>query len=417
MSGKTQSDAQKATLLERRGALLHQIEKWRDLQAVYMPGVLDAGVSEPGREKAESIKLWLPSYLDVAERNSLCSKGIITTERELRFGQLHDALNELRRARRIRRGLVTFHKVQLSGAGQKTQTKSRAVMHTIQERIDRAVRRYRVARDALLQLDPSGTWQELYPALKDSDNRGPGKEPEEVSTSDGKFIPSWIWLLNPNATTGDPTQSTISTDEVNEDMRVEWAQCVARVSRWEEEVVLLREEMRRVVQFLDWKSKDWALKADARADVVTPEVSLGLAAYAHKQASIFRNLAITFCRRWRLKLISLTHPHDWATEFLKAQGVPLVYPNVKKQKPRGQERSSSGLPIAPPHVDSPATNTVAAPPISANTVATPPISTNTVAAPPISTNPETGDNDDYSSDDSDMGSEEFDESEYERWDE
>jgi len=208
-----------------------------------MPGVLDAGVFEPGREKAESIKLWLPSYLDAVERNSLCPGDIITIERELRFGQLDDALNELRRVRRIRRGLVTFHKVQLSGEGQKTQTKSRAVMHTIQERINQAVRRYLVARDALLRLDPSGTWQELYLALNDSDNRGPGKEPDEVSASDGQYTPSWIWLLNPNATTGDPTQSAISPDEVNEDMRVEWAQCVARASRWEEEVVLLREEM------------------------------------------------------------------------------------------------------------------------------------------------------------------------------
>jgi len=120
---------------------------------------------------------------------------------------------------------------------------------------------------------------------------------------------------------------------------------------------------------------------------------LGLAAYAHKQASIFHNLAITFCRRWRSKLISLSHPHDWATEFLKAQGAPLVNPNVKKQKPKSQEHSSSGFPIAPPHVDSPAKNTT--------------------AAPPISTNPETGENDDdSSSDDSDIGSEEFDESEY-----
>ena len=359
-----------------------------------MPGAFDAGASKPSWEKAESVKLWLPSHLDTAERDSLCLEGIVTIERELRFGQLDDALNELRRARRIRRGLVTFHKVQLTGEGQKTQTRSRAVMHTIQERINRAVRRYRVARDALLQLDPSGTWQELYPALNDCDNRGPGKEPEEVATSDGRYIPSWIWLSNPNATAGDPTQSTISPDEVNEDMRVEWAQCIARASRWEEEVVLLQEEMRRVVQFLDWKSKDWASKVDTRAGVVTPEVSFGLAAYARKQASVFCNLAVQFCQRWRSKLISLSHPHDWATEFLKVQGTLVVNPETKEQKLSDQKHDSPPLPVTPPHDGS--------------------LATNIAARPPVSTDPKTGNNDDNSSsDDSDIGSEEFDESEYE----
>ena len=251
---------------------------------MYTPGVLDAGVSEPSREKAESITLWLPSHLETAERNTLCSEGVITVERELRFGQLDDALNELRRVRRIRRGLITFHKVQLAGEGQKTQTKSRAVIHTIQERINQSVRRYCVARDALLQLDPAGTWQELYPTLNDHDNRGPGKEPEEESTSDGRYVPSWIWLSNPNATAGDPMQNAVSPDEVNEDMRVKWAQCVARASCWEEEAILLQEEMRRVVYFLDWKSRDWTSKADARVGVVTPEISLGLTATGGKGA-------------------------------------------------------------------------------------------------------------------------------------
>jgi hypothetical protein len=95
------SDAQKATLLEQHGALLHQIEKWRDLQAMYMPRVSDTGISEPGRGKAESIKLWLPSHLDVTKRDSLCLVAITTIKRELGFGQLDDALNELQRVRQI----------------------------------------------------------------------------------------------------------------------------------------------------------------------------------------------------------------------------------------------------------------------------------------------------------------------------
>ena len=150
-----------------------------------MPGVMNTA-SEPeqsSRQKAESIVLWLPSQLDAGERDSLCAHGVVTSERELRFGQLHDALDELRRARRVRRGLITFHKVQIAGEGNKAQSRSRAAMNSIEERIGRSVRRYRVARDALLQLDPSGDWQDLYRVLDDCDNRGPGNTGDEPQFS------------------------------------------------------------------------------------------------------------------------------------------------------------------------------------------------------------------------------------------
>lgn len=82
---KTRTDAQKAVLLERRTALLHQIDKWRELQAIYMPGVLNMAPQEESisRAKAESIKLWVPSQLDAAEQNVLCSRGVVASEREL----------------------------------------------------------------------------------------------------------------------------------------------------------------------------------------------------------------------------------------------------------------------------------------------------------------------------------------------
>ena len=337
---------------------MHQIEKWRQLQAVYMPGVLDADPSDPEpspRVKAESIKLWLPSQLDSKDRDSICLGGVVNSEKELRFAQLEDSLNDLRRARRVRRGLVTFHKVQLAGEGQKTQTKSRAVMQTLQDRITKSARRYNVARDALLCLDPRMDWQVLYPPLTEANNRGPGKEPEEMSGSDGQYSPSWIW--HPNTT-------TVSPDEVNEDMRVEWAQCVARADRWEEEVILLQEEMRRVVQFLEWQSSDWFSKAVSRTGTVTPVVLAGLSAYAHKQGSVFQNLAVWFSQRWRSTLVSLSLPHTWATRFLEGHNKPLENPDFKKRK------RTQGPPTAHPRAASP-------PPITAS-----------ADIPPLTTAPE-----------------------------
>ena len=74
-----------------------------------MPGALDVGASDPAsspKPKAESIKLWLPSQLDAEDRDSICLGGIIDREKELRFTQLEDTLNDLRQARRIHYGLT-----------------------------------------------------------------------------------------------------------------------------------------------------------------------------------------------------------------------------------------------------------------------------------------------------------------------
>ena len=53
--------------------------------------------------------------------------------------------------------------------------------------------------------------------------------------SDGQYAPLWIWRSSATA---------VSPNKVNEDMRVEWAQCITRADRWEEETILLQEEMR-----------------------------------------------------------------------------------------------------------------------------------------------------------------------------
>ena len=138
------------------------------------------------------------------------------------------------------------HWFQIASQGRRANTRSHSVIDGIQERINRFTQRYRAAYQALLQLDPSGKWQETYLELKDCDNRGPGKEPEEQGVGDGSYTPSWIWLLNPRARdpSGDTDIDEGATDEeVNNTMRVEWATSFARMERWAEEAVLLQEEM------------------------------------------------------------------------------------------------------------------------------------------------------------------------------
>jgi len=88
-------------------------------------------------------------------------------------------------------------------------------------------------------------------------------------------------------------------------LRVEWCKARARAMRWSEEVHLLLEEMRRVLQFLDWKAGIWRTRAEP-FEVVKYVGSQhrsraeALRAYALRQARIQEDLHSNFKSLWRV---------------------------------------------------------------------------------------------------------------------
>ena len=114
-------------------------------------------------------------------------------------------------------------------------------LHT---KLQRAASRYRTAYNALLVLDPNGSWRERLKELNAADIRGPGRDPddpEDTKKSKGRVEPSWIWLVprSPSERGDDQTE-----DEFNDTMRAEWAQTRARKCRWSKEFLIIQEEMR-----------------------------------------------------------------------------------------------------------------------------------------------------------------------------
>ena len=67
--------------------------------------------------------------------------------------------------------------------------------------------------------------------------------------------------------------------------------------RWSEEVLLVREEMRRVLQFLEWHARWWEGR-QTQHDGSSPELAEGVLAYACKQASIRRSIRTSFKQLW-----------------------------------------------------------------------------------------------------------------------
>ncbi|KAJ7017744.1 hypothetical protein C8F04DRAFT_1214941 [Mycena alexandri] len=327
---------------EYRIAFMAKLRKFRELQVVYTPGAVRALAAEEGKREAdlpapnpESIRLWMPSELSAAERNGTgCQWNVVQMESALREGQCSNALVVIRNLLHCKRYLITFRNDNL--AGQKKTTRSHTIMEQLGQRVDVDACKYRDARVALTRLNGAEFRPELRD-LKPGDLVLEGEEardPGEAARSDREAVKrlakitggthgqpmrndasakkpagvSWIWMS--------PGALDDSEESLHESLRVEWSRAKARKNRWEEEVELLREEMRRVLRYLDWEQGRWAaLKVDSAGQTdVTPELRHGLQAYAAKQIALHRDLATLFREE-------LGHPLEKATALTLAAGL------------------------------------------------------------------------------------------------
>ena len=100
-------------------------------------------------------------------------------------------------------------------------------------------------------------------------------------------------------------------------MRVEWAKMKARADHWHEEILLTTEEMRRTLEFLEWRAMWWMERLDRRSDAgVSVDLLSGLRAYAAKQANIQRGLAFSFAHTWYPTLVSNHIPIEWPSKYI-----------------------------------------------------------------------------------------------------
>jgi hypothetical protein len=98
-------------------------------------------------------------------------------------------------------------------------------------------------------------------------------------------------------------------------LRCEWAKSKARADRWSEEVVLLVEEMRRVILFFNWKADWWIQQGGVRCDV-DDGVMDGLHAYAAKQAHIMHAMAHKYAALWYPVLCKNGFAVDWPEQYI-----------------------------------------------------------------------------------------------------
>ena len=313
-----------------------------------MPGLLqiqtDAGLNPTAvwssNPNPEDVQLWLPSEVFLEQRRVACIEGLPEIELQLRTAQCGSSLDSLRQALRIKTRMVYFKNKNVRG--QRDGTRSRSIIDRVHKRAIQSVQKYRVARQAKLNLEGPGSWEKTYRELHNEDIRGfnsgkpkknparrgiwedghalPENEPAETIDKDEdesdpelddpneRGLPprkkrkkgtgetrkeiSWIWKT---------VRQTLDDNEDSNILRAEWARSRARVRRASEEVMLIREEMRRVLESLEFKASWWDSKYGARPSEID-ELREGISAYASEQASLQRALAADFKAMWKTPL-------------------------------------------------------------------------------------------------------------------
>jgi hypothetical protein len=81
-------------------------------------------------------------------------------------------------------------------------------------------------------------------------------------------------------------------------MHIEWCKARAHTMRWAEEVELLKEEMQRILQYLEWEAVLWDKHAVEFHSSDDTEYE-GCIAYAKWQADLHRSLALQFTHQWK----------------------------------------------------------------------------------------------------------------------
>jgi hypothetical protein len=279
---------------------------------------------------AENVPLFLPSSLSRKLQGSPGLSKSLDREFQLRIAQADDALADIRHHLRIISGLWQFKKVNISGTGNRPNTRMRSLFNRFNHRMRQSVLRYRAARSALLAANLGKQWEDRLKDLKDSDVRGPGKDDfylQEPGTanygaSKGRYEISWIWLVPQPRSEID----TNSSEQVfDEGLRVEWSKSQARKMRWEEEVDIIQEEMRRTIVYYEWKQQWWLEQATRQQP--SDSFQNGIAAYSQKQAYYCKCLAEGFAKAW--------------LPFLQSKGIRPEWENRYSRLASGKNSSST----------------------------------------------------------------------------
>lgn len=320
---------------ERRLQVWRKLRAFRDMQRVYMPraqSLIDAEDNERlcknlPHPAAEDAKLWLPSELPADVQLAGCVTNLPAMESRLRIAQCDESLDTIRGLLHAKKHLI--NRRNKNATGQKRSSRARTLIGRVGDRTITHLKKYTRARDAVFALGGVEEFGTKYKVLLrehlvlDGEelqvdheasrrmNRAGGGGPRSArkvkeGTSESSKVLSWIWVSGeiPGQQGGLHECKWIAVWCSQPVLMIgclavrrEYLKARARKHRWTEEVLLLIEEMRRVLRFLDWRA-NWWRDREFQWEGLDNEVSDGLRAYALRQAATYSSIAANFQRKW-----------------------------------------------------------------------------------------------------------------------
>ncbi|KAJ7578419.1 hypothetical protein C8J56DRAFT_797312 [Mycena floridula] len=299
-----------------------KLKKFPRLQEHYMPGAIRAITREKDQHdsnaippQAEDIKLWLPSQLGATTRGRGCEKGLV--EMEIKFPVFYCFL-QIRNRLHAKCHFVNYRNTHV--VGQRKGMRARGLIDTVGEHVSFFATKYQRVRAALVALTSEADYPHFKPladadikldieeisdaeatkrlALEGSSRVQIHEEQRKEGSADRRpQNMSWIWL-----SVGPETAAS----EVHDSVHVKWSKARARSRRWREEVRLLKEEMRRVLQSQDFRGDLWLKRAESLRVHEDAAMQSGLAAYAYSQASCSRQIRERFQALWERRPDTVT---------------------------------------------------------------------------------------------------------------
>jgi hypothetical protein len=169
-SCKDPNPVQERDLAQRRRALHARVVGFGRRRRRLLPRLPDEMLDVGPVESVEHHQLWLPSAIPHEVRAQLCPAQLADVEKTLRRAAMADALESLKYHQRNRTFMNNFKVKHVRG--QRTSTRTRTAMKSIDERSGRSAAEYRRHWDAHLVLAGEGEWTRTLHKLENADVRG-----------------------------------------------------------------------------------------------------------------------------------------------------------------------------------------------------------------------------------------------------
>ncbi|KAE9398540.1 hypothetical protein BT96DRAFT_994741 [Gymnopus androsaceus JB14] len=291
------TDLQKARLLDRGFSILSQMDAFFEAQRLHMPHAVilhDKLNAKPGNSALWNIPLLLPS--EIINHGGTCSKTLLDIEWCLRYAYCHDSLEQMQKHLLSRTGLIAYKLKYLHG--QYNGTRSSQTVNAISTKINACATKYRVSFAMVdKHAKAVGCVASGLRKLNPEDIRGIERNALHNQWKMDVTL-SWIWYA---------MGVNFEDDEaVHDNLRISWCKALARAHQWQEECLLIQEEMRWLLVTFEKQALEWERRStnswNAQFRNMTPEVIEGCAAYTARQTSLRRNLAV-FCQSKWLKVL------------------------------------------------------------------------------------------------------------------